>query len=362
MGSQAKVFFVYGTISQSDRAFSLTAAAYNNCAGRGGLLLRFILFGLLILQAVDTHSQKVNHQKYQGADLYVYDFCFSPGGSIMAYTDGLTVRLCNPHSMESGNHLSGGHTDRILSIDMSADSSMMATGGKDGIILIWNLHTGTVIKRLDYNHSMVTALRFDPSGTGIVSGSLDGRLVYYDLSEERIRYENNVHDKIITAVAVSPGGGIIASAGADRVLYITETTTGNIILNTPDHKNWIRDLEFSPDGSRLATCGDDRTVITYNTENSLNILRMPGGIKESGRINSVDINNDNSSLVIGLDNGLIVVRTVYSRYVVNIGKPVTEVRFMPGTGAEVILVAATYGSGLLRIPMAELKLKEKKAP
>ncbi|MBE0675707.1 MAG: hypothetical protein IH591_13685 [Bacteroidales bacterium] len=360
MGFKARQLLVYATRKQEATAYVPSVALNNNFEKRGGLMLRFMLIASFMLISSAVLSQKTNHLKYQVSDPYVYDFCFSRGGTILAYTDGMTVRLCNPHTMEQSNHLSGGHTDRILTIDMSADSSMIATGGRDGLILIWDRLTGSVINRLDYNREMVTAISFDPSGTGIISGSLDGRLVYYDLSEDKIRFEKNVHQKIITAVAVSPIGGIIASVGADKILYITETTTGNVILNTSDHMNWIRDLEFSPDGSRMATSGDDRNVMVYNTSNRLNINKMPGKIKEPGRINSVDINNDNMSLVFGLDNGQLMVRTVYSRYSINIGKPVTEVKFIPGMGMDVVLVAATYGSGIMRIPMSGMRMINKK--
>ena len=320
---------------------------------------RVLFFGLAALQTVTASSQKLAHLRYPGDEMNVYDFCFSAAGTIMAYTDGMTIRLCNPHEMKSWHQFPVEHSDRILKIDMSADSSLIASGGRDGRIIIWDRLTGRVVKTLDHNKSMVTALRFDKNGEGIISGSGDGRLVYYDLKEDVIRFDKKINKGIITSVAVSPAVGVIACAGADKVLFLIETSTGEIIFRTEDHRDWVRSAEFSADGTRLITSGDDGSVMTYNTSNIFNVVKIPVKIKMGSQIYSVDIHNDNTSMVLGRYNGMVMVRTVFSKHFLNVRKPVLNARFVPAAGDREVIVVATYGTGLLRIPLSDFKLQSK---
>ena len=54
-----------------------------------------------------------------------------------------------------------GHTDFINDIAVSKCNRFMASGSRDGILIIWDLQNCSIIKKLEHDHnSQINRLRF----------------------------------------------------------------------------------------------------------------------------------------------------------------------------------------------------------
>ena len=51
--------------------------------------------------------------------------------------------------------------------------SLIATGGSDNVVRVWNLQTGVEVDRFVGHTGSVAALAFDPTSGAIISGSFD---------------------------------------------------------------------------------------------------------------------------------------------------------------------------------------------
>lgn len=198
---------------------------------------------------------------------------FSPDNSLMATggQDGV-IRLWNA---KTGKHIalwnadaSGSHPDSIYALAFSPDGQTLATGGNADITL-WNVTTHHEIRRLQGHTDVIQALVFSPDGQLLASSSWDRSL--------RLWHTNNWQ----TGLSVPLAGLAYALAfAAPDVLRTAETgtqadsatvklseltlsaknVTERTLSQIPAHLLPIHAVAFSRDGRLLATGSEDRTV------------------------------------------------------------------------------------------------------
>ena len=90
----------------------------------------------------------------------VASLAFSPDGQVLATTN---IENLNLWSMENGTHITSlkGHTDGVDSLDSSPDGTTLASGGKDGILRIWNVEPYVTPQQID-TRSEVKLIYFVP--------------------------------------------------------------------------------------------------------------------------------------------------------------------------------------------------------
>ncbi len=78
-----------------------------------------------------------------------------------------------------------GHVGWITTITYSADGKLLATGGEDGMIWIWDAETGEEVRRLWGHTGVVRSIVFSNDGKKLVSASDDGsiRIWYVDIRD-----------------------------------------------------------------------------------------------------------------------------------------------------------------------------------
>jgi COMPASS component SWD3 len=149
---------------------------------------------------------------------------------------------------------------------LAASGEILASGGKSGLIKLWNLNTGTEINSwLGHSHS-ISALVFVPDGQTLVSGSSDRTVKVWDRPSGKLLYHLLGHTDKIQAIAIHPSGQILASASRDGI-RLWNLPAGELIrfLAAADggHQDWVRSLAFSPDGLTLASGGFDKKIILW---------------------------------------------------------------------------------------------------
>lgn len=79
-----------------------------------------------------------------------------------------------------------GHAHDVNAVAFSPDGQLMATGGDDGKVKIWNTTTGFCFATFADHSAPVTDVCITSAGNVVVSASLDGTVRAYDL----VRYRN----------------------------------------------------------------------------------------------------------------------------------------------------------------------------
>ena len=64
--------------------------------------------------------------------------------------------------------------DRCLKSTFSPDGKMLATGGEDGLVKLWDVATGELLRTYDCQSGKVLCVRFSPDGKSFVTTGRDG--------------------------------------------------------------------------------------------------------------------------------------------------------------------------------------------
>ena len=166
-----------------------------------------------------------------------------------------------------------GHKDALYALALSPDGKVLATGGYDQKIKLWDTQSGAELKSLSGHTGAIFALSFRPDGQLLASGSADRTVKLWDVASGQRRDTLSQSLKEINAVAFSADGQRLYAAGGDnrvRVWSISEKaaeTTNPFLDARFAHEGAILALAFSPDGKLLATSGTDRAIKLWDTTN-----------------------------------------------------------------------------------------------
>jgi WD40 repeat protein len=153
----------------------------------------------------------------------------------------------------------------ILCLSLSPDGSILASGGREGSVYLWDTRTGQ--RRLAFKHKdgqAVTGLAFSPDGKNLLStagiGTITGEFIVWDLTLSRERYRQvGLHGGIYSA-AISPDGQFFAVAGFDQIITCWDLAKGKQLLSLKGHEYSVTSLVFSQDSKTLYSGSRDKTV------------------------------------------------------------------------------------------------------
>jgi WD40 repeat protein len=107
---------------------------------------------------------------------------FSPDGRTLATVAGRTVRLWQVGKRAEPRVL-GGHAHHAWSLAFSGEGRLLATGGWDGAVRLWDPHTGRELARYDWGLGRVNAVAFAPDGMTAAAAGSSPEIVIWDVDD-----------------------------------------------------------------------------------------------------------------------------------------------------------------------------------
>jgi len=159
-----------------------------------------------------------------------------------------------------------GHASPVKSLAFSKDERLLASGGSDSTIRLWDIATGTEVRRLQGNLQPVWALAFNPDGSTLASAGSDALVHLWDVGTSHEREFLKGHTQPVRSVAFSPDGQFLASGGDDNSVTIWELGTRQEPRSFKFHDKPVRSVAFSPVEPLLASGSEDGRVSLWRTE------------------------------------------------------------------------------------------------
>lgn len=201
---------------------------------------------------------------------------------------------------------------------VSPDGKLLASGGWDGTVKLWNVTTGAVptsfsvttrsLRALAWSHdgrwiataaeererdrmvriwdaergrelavltfpakTKISALAFSPDGTtlatgGGLGGQTPGEVRLWDTRTWMEPISLSGHPREVISLAFSPDGKYLATGSTDGCIRLCETATRTVLHTIAAHEKNVRVLTFHPEGDLLVSGGRDGLVRFWNVQ------------------------------------------------------------------------------------------------
>ncbi len=117
-----------------------------------------------------------------------------------------------------------GHKSPVL--ELASLPSLLASGGKDGAVLCWDLDSGQCLMRMRAHDATVTALKLCTHDASLMSGSADGFIKVWDPRRKALLCMRAVHRDRATGQGTPVAGlacvgeHLMVSGGADSAVHV----------------------------------------------------------------------------------------------------------------------------------------------
>ncbi len=140
-------------------------------------------------------------------------------------------------------------------ITFSPDSKILASGGTNKTVQLWDITTGEPLATLTGHVNGITALAFSPDGTTLASTSADGTIRFWHTGTGALLLPHITgHIASVRAAAFFKESSTLVSVAFNgEIAFWNLNTPQKSTVHTAGDRDWLATLAFSPDGTKLAS-------------------------------------------------------------------------------------------------------------
>jgi WD40 repeat protein len=196
-----------------------------------------------------------------------------------------------------------GHTGWVAAVAFSPDNKVLATGGADNTIKLWDVATQKELRVLKKHTDVVTGLAFSSKLRALASASYDGRVIFWDCDKGEVIKEEDRKQGMLTSLAVNERQALLLATGSINGTALVNGGRGGQHVK---HRAWVNSLAFNPDSKNvlLATGSSDNTVKTWQFDKGLFDHKQTFDNPE-GEVRAVAFSPDGKLLAAGIRYGTI---------------------------------------------------------
>jgi WD40 repeat protein len=158
-----------------------------------------------------------------------------------------------------------GHCGAVTCVAQHAGAGLVASGGEDGVVLLWQRRDGRFLRSLVGHNGPVTALAFHPDGTALASASADGTIVLWRTSDGSRAWTHRAVQPgtAFRCLALRPGPAPALAAGTADGRVLLLGLNRPTLLAARDTGAAVAALAFAPTGQVLAAATTAGQVHLY---------------------------------------------------------------------------------------------------
>jgi WD40 repeat protein len=223
------------------------------------------------IRGFDVKSQKELFQL--AGDKSVENLRITSDDKLLAASFGSgDVRLYDLESRKEVHHFDTVHEGGIWGMALAPNDSLLATGGKDTHVFVFDL--GARKRVHDLKHpGEVNGLAFTPDSRYLATGCTDSRIRLFDAKTgERVALVKGHERGTVTDLQFTSDGKLLASSGVDGTVRIWDMSD----LKNPSERKVLRASSNSP-AFGVAISPDDRWLVSADWDDQLKMWDLNTG-------------------------------------------------------------------------------------
>ena len=170
---------------QLERTIEFDDGPATALATRGDLALSGHSEGVIALWDL---TSGIKRKSFKRNDASIWDVAFAGGDDrFWSAAHDWTVALWETNTPSEPLRVLQGHTSAVQAITYSPATSLLASGGADRVVRLWNAANLRLVRAYRKTGDFVTALAFTGDGATLVAGTLDGRIRIMSTRSRRFR-------------------------------------------------------------------------------------------------------------------------------------------------------------------------------
>ncbi|NEP55050.1 MAG: hypothetical protein F6K65_42225, partial [Moorea sp. SIO3C2] len=170
---------------------------------------------------------------------------------------------------------------KVYAIAVSLDDQWLIAGcqeslGDSNAIIIWNLRTKKLTKKLDGHTAPIIAIAFTPDGKRFISASLDKTIKVWDTKSGKELLTLTGHNDSIYDVTITPDCKTLISTSKDKTLKAWNLDSEQNNITLIDDEKSVNDVTLTLDGKQVIFGLKDNSFSVYNLEKNKPNLSWSG--------------------------------------------------------------------------------------
>ncbi|MCA9998971.1 MAG: WD40 repeat domain-containing protein [Anaerolineales bacterium] len=226
----------------------------------------------------DANSQELIFQS-GGEGLQVQAIAMNPDGKTLAVGLGNdnSIRLVSAQTGDLLATIWPAHENWPQALAFSPDGSILASGGDDGQIFLWDGHTGDLIKRLFQGEFWVWGLAFSPNGENLIA-SFDAESTFRIWNIDTWELQDTLAGDFAADLAFSSDGTKIVTAGGGiHAAHLWNFPTGELLFDLREAPGWVWAVAYDPHNKFVASGGIGEVIILWDVTTGKAILELYTG-------------------------------------------------------------------------------------
>jgi WD40 repeat protein len=161
------------------------------------------------------------------------------------------------------------HRNTVHGASYSRDGRLLVTGCADGKIQTWDTRTWTPSRTFTtaepVNSQRIRSMALSPDGSLVAAGLINGTVHVWEVGSGKHLFEVNEHTREVEALIFTPDGKALVSAGHEQSLRLWNIAGGRTELILHGHEASVLTLTTTPDGNTIASADVKGNILLWQT-------------------------------------------------------------------------------------------------
>jgi WD40 repeat protein len=168
---------------------------------------------------------------------------------------------------------------RVMAVTITVDGSKVLDGDGRGKIRVWDAASGDLVRKMQRHPGPLGTIAVNMDGTRAVSGRYDGLVRVWDLNADGPVRTLEGHIGRVLAVAVTADGQRVVSGGSDETVRVWDLGAQGRGRSVGGHNAAVGAIATSADGTRAMSGDYDGTLLVWDllARERLHTLRQGDG-------------------------------------------------------------------------------------